>query len=142
MIFRLFFNLSRVMTFYSLLENLIRQKQTNINTNNYVQYMTSQKTETSQLATQLLIQNIIHLSALHIYIDGVAQLLSTLHKHTTLFSTHLKRISKRFAPSLICFKSFSLYKNKHKQIVLTVLAKNYVNFKIYKLKFFPRNPHS
>ena len=33
-----FFYLSRVMTFYSLLENLIRQKQTNIYTNNYVQY--------------------------------------------------------------------------------------------------------
>ena len=105
------------MTFYSLLENLIRQKQTNINTNNYVQYITSQKTETSQLATQILIRNIIHLSALHIYIEGVAQLLSTLHKHTTLFSTHLKRISKRFAPSLILFKSFSFHNNENKQII-------------------------
>ena len=90
-----FFNLSRVMTFYSLLENLIRQKQTNINTNNYVQYMTSQKTETSQLATQILIRNIIHLSALHIYIEGVAQLLSTLQKHTTCFYP-LKNMDKYF----------------------------------------------
>ena len=46
------------------------------------------------------------------------------------------RISLRFAPSLILFKPFSLHNKENKQIVFTVLAKNYVNFKTYRLKFF------